>query len=342
MSRPKPRILITTGDPHGVGPEIAVKALASKVVMGSCRPLLVGCPAVLKRAAATSGLKVSIKRIKAREIDTFWSDASLSSPPPFLPVIQPSGSMLEKVQPGIPHAQAGRMAFKILKKAHEIIRAGSADALVTCPINKEALHKARYLRVGHTEILAHLSRRSDPITLFTAGKLWIAFFTRHLALKDAVKSVQKAPLVRFVERLHHELIKLRKREPRLAIAALNPHAGEGGLFGKEEIREIRPAIEEIQNKGIHVQGPIPADAVFYQTRKGKFDCVVALYHDQGHIAAKTVHFFDTLSLTLGLPYLRGSVDHGTGFDIAWQNIARPDSLVCAIRLVARLTPLFPE
>lgn len=308
---PLPVVLVTTGDPNGVGPEIALKAVRSPAVTRCCRPLIVGCPEVLGQAAEALGMKLPR-------------------------VVKPEGPPLPSVEPGRCSAKAGRMAYKTLLKAHKLISRGQAHALATGPINKEALRKAGYLRIAHTEILAHLNRRPDPLTVFVAGRLWIAFFSRHLPLADAVKSVKKKKLVRFVHRLAGELETLGRKAPRLAMAALNPHAGEGGLLGKEETREITPAVEQLVQEGIAIKGPVPADSVFHLCREGAFDCVVSLYHDQGHIAAKSYKFHDTVSITLGLPYIRTSVDHGTAFDIAWKGKARADSLVAAIRLAARL------
>jgi 4-hydroxythreonine-4-phosphate dehydrogenase len=308
---PLPVVLVTAGDPNGVGPEIALKAAASPMVTRRCRPRIVGCPEVLGKAAKALGMKLPR-------------------------VIPPDGVPLPSLEPGRCRAQAGRMAYRTLLKAHELIKDGKAQAMATGPINKEALKKAGYARIAHTEILAHLNHRPDPLTLFVAGRMWIAFFSRHLSLKEAVRTVKKKALVRFAHRLRGELETLGRNSPRLAMAALNPHAGEGGLLGLEETREILPAVQQLVQEGVDIKGPIPADSVFHLCREGAFDCVVSLYHDQGHIAAKSHAFHDTVSVTLGLPYIRTSVDHGTAYDLAWKGQARADSLRAAILLAARL------
>jgi 4-hydroxythreonine-4-phosphate dehydrogenase len=332
----KPKLLITTGDPNGIGPEIALKALLDERLWKRCRPMLVGCPGVLKRAARTLGMKHPIRICSGEEEAPRPAKSHGRRQAPAIPVIAPDAGPYTKPAAGIIEARAGRMAYRILVKANDLISRGLGDAMVTCPINKEALHRAGLQTLAHTEILAELTRSSDPITLFIAGRLRIAFFTRHLPLSQVVRSIRKTPLVRFVKRLHAVLNGIGMLEPRLAMAALNPHAGEGGLLGKEEIEQIEPAIIALRKSGIDIEGPIPADSVFHAAREGKFDCVVSLYHDQGHIAAKTARFHDTVSLTLGLPYLRSSVDHGTGFDIAWKGIARADSLIAATLAAARL------
>jgi 4-hydroxythreonine-4-phosphate dehydrogenase len=326
MSETKPRLLITTGDPNGIGPEIALKAALDKRVLDRAHPVLIGCPEVLGSAARLLGIKKSIR------VCTGYGKLPRSG----IPVIVPDDRPYGKVAAGKIEARAGRMAYQILVKTHDLITQGFSDAMVTCPINKEALHKAGLAHVAHTEILADLTRSKAPLTLFISGRLWIAFFTRHLPLSRAVKSIRRTPLVRFVKSLRSELQKIGKPEPRLAMAALNPHAGEGGLLGKEELEHIEPAVRALQEAGIDIQGPVPADSVFHAAREGRYDCVVSLYHDQGHIAAKTANFHSTVSLTLGIPYIRSSVDHGTGFDIAWKGTARADSLIAASLAAARL------
>lgn len=337
--RPLPRLLITAGDPNGIGPEIAVKCFLEEKVLKRCRPLIVGCPEVVREAVRILNGRIPVREINPEEGESKafpCFEAGKGKVPVFIPVVRPEGRPLVGIVPGKVRAEAGRAAYQALRKAHRLIRQGRADVIVTGPINKEALHRAGYARVAHTEILASWNRCPDPLTLFAAGKLWIAFFTRHLPLRDALRAIRRKPLIQFVKRLNQSLEGLGIARPRLAMAALNPHAGEGGLLGKEEKAVLEPAVKVLQDQGVRIQGPIPADAVFHLAREGAFDCVISLYHDQGHIAAKTARFHDTVSLTLGLPYLRTSVDHGTGFDIAWQGNARPDSLRAAALLAARL------
>jgi len=313
MTNTKPLILITAGDPNGIGPEIALKAAADGTVRRACALRLVGSPEVLAAAAGACGLPLD-------------EDA----------VVPAGGAPREKLVPGTVQAEAGRLAFAALREAHARLASGTGRALVTAPWSKEALHLAGCPQIGHTEALAALAERPDPITLFVSGGLRIAFLTRHLSLADALTAVTKNSILSFLRRLRLELPRIGLDAPRLAVAALNPHAGEGGLLGREEIDAIAPAVEAARAEGLDVEGPVPADAVFHRAAEGAHDCVVALFHDQGHIAAKTRDFFGTVSLTLGLPYIRTSPDHGTAFDIAWKNRADPASLIKAIELAARL------
>jgi len=330
----RPLLIVTTGDPNGIGPEISLKALQDPRAQASCRGLLVGSVPILERAARLIGDRRPLRVHPAeRPLGDETAEEGFDA---FIHVATPAGVTFESPSPGEIRPEAGNLAYENLALAHSWLLSGRGDAMVTSPIQKQALHAAGRARVGHTEILADLSGVSDPITLFVAGDLWIAFFTRHLSLGDAIRAVKKEPLIAFVERLHAALKPLGRPMPRLAMAALNPHAGEGGLLGKEEEEEIRPAVEALRKSGILIDGPIGADSVFHLALEGHFDCVISLYHDQGHIAAKTSRFHETVSLTLGLPYIRTSVDHGTAFDIAWQGKARADSLVTALELAACL------
>lgn len=338
----KPRIAITLGDPNGIGPEIAVRTVADEQVLDACRPLLVGSPDVVERAAESLDQKVILYEFDERELEqggdsSRWEDVlPKSSEHPVVPVMQPSKASFSQVEPGKCTAEAGRLAYESIVTAHETVSRGWAEAMVTCPINKEALHKAGISPIAHTEILGQLCTCMDPLTLFVVKDLWIAFFTRHLSLAEAVRAVRKTPLVAFIRNLANELQSLGMENPTIGVAALNPHGGEEGLLGWEEKEEIIPAIEALEGDDIHIAGPIPADSIFHLGLNGQFDCVVALYHDQGHIAAKSGFFYETTAMTLGLPYLRTSVDHGTGFDIAWQGKAREESLIRATLLAVEV------
>ena len=314
MAHGKPSILITAGDPNGIGPEIALKAAVDGRVLGLCKPLVVGQTEVLAAAAKSCALP-------------FDEDG----------VVPAGGSIREELVTGAVQAEAGRLAFEALREAHALLAAGRAVALVTAPWSKAALHLAGCPQVGHTEALEALTGCADPIVLFVTGRLRIAFLTRHLSLADAVEAVSRERILALLIKLQKELPRIGLEAPRLAVAALNPHAGEGGLLGREEIDEIEPAVVEGRLAGIDVEGPVPADAVFFRAAEGAYDCVVSLYHDQGHIAAKTRDFFGTVSLTLGLPYIRTAPDHGTAFDIAGRCKADPASLIKAIELAARLS-----
>lgn len=233
-------------------------------------------------------------------------------------------------------AAAGKHAYQIMRICSEICLRRKGFGLVTCPINKESLQKAGFEGKGHTELLAEFAGVSRVETVFCIRDLKIFFLSRHVSLRDAIERVRKAEILQAILRMDRSMRELGVERPRLAVAGLNPHSGDGGLFGREEIEEILPAVSEARELGMDVQGPIGADAVFHLGLQGRFDAILALYHDQGHIAAKTHDFFQTVTLSLGLPFLRTSVDHGTGFDIAWKGIANPESLIRAVELAVEL------
>jgi len=214
--------------------------------------------------------------------------------------------------------------------------AGRADALATAPINKEALWRAGYRYLGHTEMLGALTGSPDPLTMFAVRNMRIFFLTRHMSLREAVAEVKRDRLAAILPRIVGELRTLGFDRPRIAVAALNPHAGEGGALGKEDLEEIAPAVQDARGQGWQVDGPVPADAVFAQALDGRYDAVLALYHDQGHIAAKTLDFHGAVSVTLALPFIRTSVDHGTAFDIAGKGLARAESMAAAILMAGDL------
>lgn len=337
MARKKKRILLTPGDPNGIGPEIAVKALLDPRVRRAGRVVVVGPPEAIREAARALGVEKAVRVVEENDRDAAW--ASCAGDPPLLPVIPGPRRAFGRPAPGRIQARAGRAAFESIERACRILARGGADALVTGPVSKAAIHRAGLRPTAHTELLAKRTGCPDPLTLFVtrSGRsvLRIAFLTRHLPLARAVRCVKRDRLVRFGRRLAGELVALGIPRPRLAVAALNPHAGEGGLLGREEREEIRPAVRALRRAGFSVEGPVPADAVFHAALEGAFDGVISLYHDQGHVAAKTLDFFGTVSMTLGLPFLRTSVDHGTGFDRSGKNQARPDSLIAALLLAAR-------
>lgn len=237
---------------------------------------------------------------------------------------------------GVPSAAAGRHAYEILKTCVRLCTEHPNLALVTCPIHKESMKQAGYGARGHTELLADLAGVDRVETVFCVGNLKIFFLTRHLSLREAIERVKRERIRQAVLRMERSMKELGYGRPRLAVAGLNPHCGEGGLFGREEIDEILPAVAEARKLGVEVEGPLPADSVFHLGLEGRFDAVLSLYHDQGHIAAKTKAFFQAVTISLGLPFPRTSVDHGTGFDISWKGLANAESLVRAIELAADL------
>ncbi len=307
-----PRIALSAGDPAGIGPEITLAAAADPGVRAVCRPVVVGDPAVLERCAR-----------------------ALDRPlPEDVPVV--AAGVGEDFTPGEVSAGAGRAAAAIVLRACELGASGEVDAIATGPIHKGALRAAGVPHIGHTEILGHFFGVAEPLTVFITEKMRIFFFSRHLSLRDAIDAISESAVAGFVTRVHEELLALGFATPRIGLAALNPHAGDGAQFGDEEILHLLPAAARCRAAGVEVTDPLPADTIFHLALEGRFDGVVSLYHDQGHIAAKTRDFHGTVSATLGLPALRTSVDHGTAHDIAWQGKADPRGMIAAARVAAEL------
>ncbi|MDQ7821044.1 MAG: 4-hydroxythreonine-4-phosphate dehydrogenase PdxA [Armatimonadota bacterium] len=315
--RSPPVVAVTLGDPAGIGPEIVVRALADPRVQAAARTVVVGDAWVVNRAMEVTGVHLEFGPGGPAELIDL-------------------ANVDRRLRWGRVQATAGAAAGQFIERAVQEILDGRADALATAPIHKEALWRAGYRFVGHTEMLAALTGSPDPLTMFVVRSLRIFFLTRHLSLREALEHVRRERIVALLPRIADSLLRLGVARPRLAVAALNPHAGEGGALGWEDEREIAPAVREARQAGLDVEGPIPADAVFAQALEGRYDAVLALYHDQGHIAAKTVDFFGAVSVTLGLPFIRTSVDHGTAFDIAGRGIARADSMTAAILAAADL------
>jgi len=310
-----PVVAVTIGDPAGIGPEIVVRAAAERSVRAAASIVVIGDQARLAEAARACGIDPPIAG-DVRLID-------LANVPPGMP--------WGRIQPG-----AGRAAGQYIERAVDEARAGGVQAIATAPLNKEALWQAGYPHRGHTEMLGALCGVADPLTMFQVHGMRIFFLSRHLSLREAIGRVTRDRIGGMLPRIAGELRGLGIETPRIAVAGLNPHAGEGGALGREDQDEIAPAVAEARNAGLTVAGPIPADSVFAQALAGRYDAVLSLYHDQGHIAAKTVDFHGTVSVTLGLPFIRTSVDHGTAFDIAGQGVARADSMAAAIIAAADL------
>jgi 4-hydroxythreonine-4-phosphate dehydrogenase len=324
----KPFVGITLGDPAGIGPEIVLKAVAEPLVREACRPVIIGDAAELRRQALKLGLPCPYQALKERELSFDNLDEI---------VICDTGSETEPAEWGVISSAAGRAAVKAIEAGVRLCLAGKLAAMTTAPINKEALRLAGSAFPGHTEMLASLCGEADSLMCFFAGDLRVFLLTIHLSLADAIKAITKERVARAVVLADRELRRFGIARPRIAVAGLNPHAGEHGLFGFEEAREIEPAIEECRNRhNIEVSGPFPADTLFVRAGRGEFDAVAACYHDQGLIAVKCMAFGEAVNVTLGLPIIRTSVDHGTAFDIAGRNVAEHGSLVEAIALAARL------
>ena len=247
---------------------------------------------------------------------------------------------MEQFQVGQVSGMCGKAAYEYIAKSIELANAHLVDAVATTPINKESLKKGGIPFIGHTEIFGALTHTDDPLTLFEVRNLRVFFLTRHVSLRRACDLVTKDRIVDYVIRCTEALRKLGITEGTMAIAGLNPHSGEHGLFGDEEVREVAPAVEELKKRGYQVAGPIGADSVFSQALHGKYNSVLSLYHDQGHIATKTLDFERTISITAGMPILRTSVDHGTAFDIAGTGAVSPISMQEAVRLAVKYAPAF--
>ena len=247
---------------------------------------------------------------------------------------------MDQFEYGKVSAMCGQAAYDYIAKSIEITMSGQADAVATTPINKESLHAAEVPFIGHTEIFGALTGTEDPLTMFETNGLRVFFLTRHKSLRDMLDDINKDRIIDYVQRCTEALRKLGVNEGTMAVAGLNPHSGEHGLFGWEEVNEIAPAVEELKKQGYDVAGPVPADSVFHQAAMGKYNSVLSLYHDQGHIATKTLDFDRTISITNGMPILRTSVDHGTAFDIAGKGIAGAVSMKEAVRLAAKYAPYF--
>lgn len=320
-------IAIPLGDPAGIGPEIVVKALGNKEVYTWCRPVVIGDISVIKHAIDVTNSSLIINEVTDVKNGTYDHGT--------IDVISLQAIHMDDVTVGSVQAACGRASFAYVKHAIELALNKDVQAIATTPINKESLREAGVPHIGHTEMLESLTASHDPLTMFEVRNMRIFFLTRHLSLKDAINEMTKQRVHDYLIRCDDALKTLGVKERLIAVAGLNPHSGEGGLFGREEIDEIIPGIKKAQEEGIDVVGPVPADSVFYHALNGKYDAVLSLYHDQGHIAAKMTDFEKTVSITNGLPFLRTSVDHGTAFDIAGKGIASDVSMIECIKVAAK-------
>jgi 4-hydroxythreonine-4-phosphate dehydrogenase len=333
----RPVLAITIGDAAGIGPEIVVKALARPEVQQLCRPLVVGDLAVIEahlrfwpREQAPEVLPLTDAGSLAELAAGDWPDAAIA-------VLQP-GAPLGEIATGKLSATAGRGAVEYVLAAVELAKAGHVAGIVTAPLNKEAIHLAGYGYPGHTELLAEQFGVKHYSLVLSAHGQFVFHVTTHVSLRAALDLITRERILGQV-RLAHLLAKaLGRAGETIAVAGINPHAGEGGLFGREEIEVIAPALAEARAEGIPVEGPLPADVLFPRAARGRYAFVVAMYHDQGHAVFKILYFDEGVNVTVGLPVIRTSVDHGTAFDIAGQGVASDESLIEAIRLAGRLGP----
>ncbi|MCI0484527.1 MAG: 4-hydroxythreonine-4-phosphate dehydrogenase PdxA [candidate division NC10 bacterium] len=316
------------GDPAGIGPEIILKALAQEVIYRQAMPIVIGDGAVLERAKGYVCSPVRIRRIgPVGEVTGRFGEVE---------VLDLKNVDLEKCPPGVLSAEAGRAAVECIFRAIDFARANELDAVVTAPLNKEAIHLAGYRFAGHTEIFAERTGSRNYALMLVAGRLRVLHVSTHVSLREACDRVRKDRVLQVIHLAHDAAAAWGLRRPRIGVAGLNPHAGEQGIFGHEEREEIAPAVAAARAEGIDAVGPVPPDTLFYRALKGEFDFVVAMYHDQGHIPVKLRSFDRAVNVTVGLPIIRTSVDHGTAFDIAGKGTASPRSLVEALRLAIRM------
>lgn len=334
MYMEKPIIAVTMGDPAGIGPEIVAKSIADKATFDVARCIVIGDKKVMEKAIEIVGADLKVNVVDS-PADGDYSYGVLN-------MIDLDNINMSMFEYGKINAMCGQAAFDYIKKSIDITMDKQADAVATTPINKESLHAAEVDFIGHTEIFGALTGTADPLTMFETNGLRVFFLTRHKSLRDMLDDIKKDRIIDYVERCTDALRRLGVKEGTMAVAGLNPHSGEHGLFGWEEVKEIAPAVEELKERGFNVAGPVPADSVFHQAAQGRFNSVLSLYHDQGHIATKTLDFDRTISITNGMPILRTSVDHGTAFDIAGKGIAGAVSMEEAIRLAAKYAPFFKQ
>lgn len=322
-------IAVTMGDPAGIGPEIIIKSLVEGELSGA-PVVVVGCARTFQRILAMN----ITPRAELKVIDRV-ADARFA--PGVINVIDEPLEDADALQPGVVQAQAGDLAYRCIKRATALAMNGEVKAIATAPLNKEALHLAGHHYPGHTELLAHLTGSKDYAMVLYTDKLKVIHITTHIALRKFLDTLNQ-DRVRTVIRVADTFLKRVGYDyPRIAVAGVNPHAGENGLFGDEEITIVGPAVEAMKAEGLNVTGPCPPDTVFMQCHEGMYDMVVAMYHDQGHIPLKLLGFYDGVNITAGLPFIRTSADHGTAFDIAWRGKAKAESMAVSIQLAMQIT-----
>jgi 4-phospho-D-threonate 3-dehydrogenase / 4-phospho-D-erythronate 3-dehydrogenase len=335
----RPVLGVTMGDPAGVGPEIIARAGSNPEVRDRSRPVVIGSGEAMREALALVGSPLRLHAV-TRVADCRWDAGTLE-------VLDLANVDMAALPRGAVSAAAGRAAYEYVERSVTLARAREVDGVVTAPINKEALAAAGMEHTGHTEILARLTDTQDFAMLLMGRELRVIHVTTHVALRRVPELVTRERVLRVIRLAQRTMEGLGRPRARIAVAGLNPHAGEDGLFGDEEKTSIVPAIEAARAEGLTVTGPLPADTLFSRARGGEFDIVVAMYHDQGHIPVKTLGFqydertqrwtgLSGVNVTVGLPFLRVSVDHGTAFDRAWKGIANPESMVEAIDVAVRM------
>jgi 4-hydroxythreonine-4-phosphate dehydrogenase len=322
----RPLLLLTLGDVAGIGPEIIARSWPDLLPL--CRPVVLGDPQWMRQALTLVGSPARIVQVTQPK--------EIAAGPELIPLVHSTRQDLSGVKPGTINAAAGQAAYDFLCAAVDLTQAGAADGIVTAPLHKEGLHAAGLHYPGHTEILAERTGTSQFAMLLYCDGLATAHVTLHMALRDVFRHLSRGAVLEKIRLLGGVLGRLLDRKPRIGVAALNPHASDGGLFGDEEVRIIAPAVDEARAEGIDVSGPWPCDTLFVRARRGEFDGVVAMYHDQGHIALKLLGGMRAVNISAGLPIVRTSVAHGTAYDIAGKGVADAQSMVEAVRVAARL------
>lgn len=322
----KPITAITMGDPAGIGPEIVVGTMLSQEIHDCCRPFVIGSKAIMERAAKVLGKELKYNLIKEPEEAKYEFGT--------VDIMETGDYDTDSLVWGEVQKEAGQMAIDWIMKSIQLGMEGRVDAVSTAPIHKRAIKLVGVKEPGHTEIYQHQTNSPYALTMFSCHKLRVFFVSRHMSLVDAVHYATKEVVLDNIVNIDKELRNVGIENPCIAVAGINPHNGDNGLFGREEIDELEPAVKAAQEKGINAVGPCPADSVFHIGKSGKFDAILSMYHDQGHIACKTLDFQKSVTITWGLPFIRGSVDHGTAFDIAGKGIADCVSLIESTKVVA--------
>ena len=331
----RPLLGITIGDPSGIGPEIILKALDEEGIFEICKPVVLGPEEVLTRAGKVIGKEsLNIHKIENPK-DGIYEKGTID-------IIEPGKYDLETLVWGKEQALAGQIAIDSIKLSIKLGMEKKLDAVTTAPINKVAIKMVGVKQEGHTEIYRDLTGAPYVLTMFDCFKMRVFHLSRHMSLMNAIKYVTKEHVYNDIVRINEQLERAGVKKPLIAGAGLNPHCGEGGLFGDEELKEINPAIAKAKEGQINVMGPVSPDTLFARGKAGEFDAILALYHDQGHIPCKTLDLEESVSITLGLPFIRGSVDHGTAFDKAGKGIATNKSMVAAIRSTVKYASAIHE
>ena len=324
----KPAIAITMGDPCGIGPEVVVKALADPRVYAACRPVVIGNTYAMQQAVKVAGQPLAVRETA--------DPTAAGQDPAVVDVVDIHNLNPEDITVGQLSVPCGKAAMEWVTKAGQLALAGVVDGIATAPLNKEAASLAGFQSIGHTELLQELAGIKTIATMLLSKNLRVVHLTTHRSLRVACDYVKQERILEFLQLTHDSFVRWGFPQPRLAAAGLNPHNSDGGLLGHEESEEIAPAVAAARERGIDVVGPIPADSVFHQAIQGRYDAVLAMFHDQGHIPVKVYGFEESVTANLGLPFVRTSVDHGTAFDIAGQGLAQHISMLESIRLAVAL------